>query len=75
MKNTRVCPKCRSTDIIRINGNAGAYGTGNNIMTGATIFSAVKVNRYVCCVCGFSEEWIDREDIPRLVKSGKVISV
>lgn len=75
MKNTHICPKCRSNAIIRIDGNVGAYGTGNNIMTGATIFSAVKVNRYVCCTCGFSEEWIDREDLPKLIKSGKAISL
>ena len=29
-------------------------------------FSAVLVHRYVCCACGYSEEWIDKEDIPRL---------
>ena len=30
------------------------------------IFSAVLVHRYVCCACGYSEEWIDKEDIRRL---------
>ena len=66
MKNRKECPKCGGTDIIRIEGKAGAYGVGNNIMTGMTVFSAVLVNRYVCCNCGYSEEWIDREDIPKL---------
>lgn len=71
MKNTKYCPKCRSVDIVRIDGHAGAYGSGNNIMLGATIFSAVKVNRYVCCQCGYSEEWIDREDIDKVKNSKK----
>ena len=71
MKSTKICPKCGSTDIVRIDGNAGAYGTGNNIMLGATIFSAVKVNRYICCSCGFTEEWIDREDIDKIKNSNK----
>ena len=71
MKNMRICPKCGSADIVRIDGNAGAYGSGNNIMLGATIFSAVKVNRYICCTCGFTEEWIDKEDIDRIKNSGK----
>ena len=31
MKNTNCCPKCNGTDIIRIEGKAGAYGVGNNI--------------------------------------------
>lgn len=71
MKNTRICPKCQSTDLLRFDGNVGAYGSGNNLMVGATLFSAVKVNRYVCCRCGFTEEWIDREDIDKLKSSKK----
>ena len=66
MKNKRICPKCNSTDILLVPGKAGAYGSGNNIQTGMTIFSAVLVHRYVCCSCGYSEEWIDKEDIQKL---------
>lgn len=43
MKNTRICPKCNHTEIIRIEGKAGAYGTGNNIQVGFSNFSAVLV--------------------------------
>ena len=71
MKNTKICPKCQSADIVRIDGYSGAYGTGNNIMTGLSVFSAVNVNRYICCKCGFTEEWIDKEDIEKIVKSRK----
>ena len=66
MKVRKMCPKCSGTDILRIEGKAGAYGSGNNIPTGMTIFSAVPVHRYVCCRCGYSEEWIDKEDIRKL---------
>ena len=66
MKNRKICPKCNSTDIIKVPGKAGAYGVGNNIHTGWSNFSAVLVHRYVCCACGYSEEWIDKEDISRL---------
>jgi len=62
MKNSRTCSKCKSTDIVRIPGMTGAYGAGNNIFTGRTVFSAVKVTRYLCAACGFSEEWIDSAD-------------
>lgn len=68
MKNTHTCPKCNGTDIMKIKGKAGAYGSGNNIEVGLTVFSAVLVHRYVCCDCGYSEEWIDREDIQKLKK-------
>lgn len=65
MKKTGVCPKCAGTDILRIPGNIGLYGVGNNIQCG--LFSRyVLVDRYVCCKCGFSEEWIDEKDIERL---------
>lgn len=66
MKQKRICPKCGSADILRIPGKSGPYGTGNNIPAGWSIFSAVLVHRYLCCSCGYSEEWIDREDIHKL---------
>ena len=69
MKPTKICPKCGSSNIVRIDGHTGAYGTGNNVMTGKTIFSTVNVNRYICCQCGFTEEWIDKEDLDMVVNS------
>ena len=39
MKNRKICPKCNSTDIIKVPGKAGAYGVGNNIQTGWSNFS------------------------------------
>lgn len=71
MKTTKICPKCNSNNIVRIDGYAGAYGSGNNIMVGASIFSAVNVNRYICCTCGYTEEWIDKDDIDKIVNSKK----
>ncbi len=69
MKNTKICPKCNSSDILIVDGYAGAYGSGNNIMTGMTIFSAVKVDRYICCSCGYTEEWINTKNMDKLKKS------
>ncbi|OUQ59577.1 hypothetical protein B5E58_03850 [Tyzzerella sp. An114] len=66
MKNTGICPKCNGNDILKVPGKSGAYGSGNNIQVGLTIFSAVLVDRYVCCSCGYSEEWINKEDIETL---------
>ncbi len=71
MKDTKICPKCKSFDIVRIDGYAGAYGTGNNVMVGNSIFSAVNVNRYICCNCGFTEEWIDENDLEKIKNSKK----
>ena len=41
-------------------------GPGCRILPHATIFSYVKVPRYLCLECGYSEEWIDPEDLPVL---------
>lgn len=71
MKHSKLCPKCGSADIVRFDGYSGAYGTGNNVVTGTTVFSAVNVNRYVCCSCGFTEEWIDKDDLPKIRQSKK----
>lgn len=60
MKNTNKCPKCGGEDIVRIDGYGGEY-TANQIRAG--FFFKVNVNRYLCCSCGFSEEWIDEEDL------------
>jgi len=57
MRNTHSCPKCANTDVVRIPGNVGAYGSGNNITVSA--FSSVLVTRYLRASCGFSEEWVD----------------
>lgn len=71
MKSKKICPKCHSSNIVRIDGYSGAYGAGNNVQVGISIFSAVNVNRYICCNCGFTEEWIDKEDIPKIANSKK----
>lgn len=71
MKQTKICPKCQSADVVRVDGYAGAYGSGNNMILGASILSAVNVNRYICRRCGFTEEWIDQEDIQKVLKSKK----
>ena len=71
MKHSKICPKCNGRDILRIEGQSKAYGAGNNIPVGMTIFSSVLVHRYLCCTCGYSEEWIDKADIPKLIEKFK----
>ena len=67
MKNTHTCPKCNSQEIMRIEGRMGGYSGGNDIPAGSWSFRTVKVTRYLCGSCGFSEEWIDApEDLHKL---------
>ena len=68
MKNKKICPKCDSNKIIRIPGETGIYGVGNNISSGF-LKGTVNVTRYMCCNCGYIEEWIDsKEDIIKLIQ-------
>ena len=69
MKNNKVCPKCQSSNIVRFDGFHGAYGSGNYVQT--SFSSYVIVHRYICCDCGFAEEWIDKEDIEKVANSKK----
>ncbi len=81
MRDSHKCPKCGGGKILRIEGSVGAHGVGNNITAGATIFSSVKLPRYLCCRCGYLEEWIDPEFLPQIEefyakhpKNGHIIS-
>jgi transcription elongation factor Elf1 len=66
MKNTHTCPKCNSQEIMRIEGRMGGHSGHNDISAGG-FFRTVKVTRYLCGSCGFSEEWIDaQEDLHKL---------
>jgi hypothetical protein len=66
MRNSKSCPKCRSTDLIEIQQD-NPYA--NNIFAGRTLFSSVKITRLLCAACGFMEEWIDSaDDIAKIKK-------
>lgn len=69
MKISSSCQKCQSSKIVRIPGEIRAFGAGNNITVGTTIFSAVKVTRFLCTECGFSEEWVESaSDLAKIQK-------
>lgn len=66
MKKSKICPKCNSNQVLRFDGYHGAYGSGNNLVTG--MFSAVNVNRYICCSCGYTE------DLEKVLNSKKAVN-
>ena len=66
MKNTGICPKCESNDIVRIPGDKRGFGPGNNIAVGYTSVSPVLVTRFMCAACGFIEDWLEQK--PEIAK-------
>lgn len=70
MKETRRCPKCGSGEIARVPDNPWRHASGNNIYTTTlTLAGKIPVIRYVCCDCGYVENWVEnqaqREEIRR----------
>lgn len=62
MKNTKCCPKCSSQNIIRVPDNLRRHASGNNIYTSAfTLLQKIPVIRYVCCSCGYVENWVENQ--------------
>ncbi|MDD6769858.1 hypothetical protein [Inconstantimicrobium porci] len=60
MKNSGKCLKCGSTNIIRIPDNPNRHASGNNIYTTTlTLMGKIPVIRYVCCDCGYVENWVE----------------
>ena len=71
MKKTRKYPKCGSTEIARVPDNPHRHASGNNIYTTTmTLWGKIPVIRYVCCYCGYVENWVEtqaqREEIQRV---------
>ena len=62
MKRTKLCPKCGSSHILRVEDTAGDQGIG--LVLGW--FSSVPVARYVCCGCGYAESWVDEKFLNKL---------
>ena len=75
MKYTKHCPKCGSYDILYAKGSAESYGAGSNIMCGLTTYSAVDVDRYICCNWGYVEHVVRTGAIKRIRKSKKIKQV
>lgn len=66
MKNRGICRKCRSRDIVRIDGSTEG-GTGVIFLSMGGL-EAVALTRFLCCQCGYSEEWLDKEEMLERVK-------
>jgi len=64
MKNTHICPKCSSRDVLRIPGSRWAEGEHIQLRG----MWPVIITRYLCGHCGFSEEWLDGREAIETVR-------
>ncbi len=69
MKNTKCCPKCSSKNIACVPDNAHRYLANSIVITNIAWVKRIPVARYVCCDCGYVENWVEtqsgREEIKR----------
>lgn len=69
MRNNGKCPKCGSVNVVRVPDNPCRHASGNNIYTTtATLIGKIAVIRYVCCDCGYVENWVEREKELKKIK-------
>ncbi len=62
MKNAHICPKCGAHDIVRVPDQPRRHASGSNIYTTAfTLLGKIPVIRYVCCDCGYVENWVETQ--------------
>ena len=61
MKNTKRCPVCGSTDVIRVPDDAHRYLANSICITRALTVKRIPVARYVCYDCGYLENWVENQ--------------
>lgn len=67
MKNTDTCPKCGSRDIVRVPDDAHRYLANSICITKLVTVERIPVARYVCCGCGYVENWVEtRGELDRI---------
>ncbi len=70
MKNTKVCPKCGGSDVVEVPG--GAFSPWNYSGTLRTSgWGTARVDRWICCACGYCETWIEPEKLQKIRKNWK----
>lgn len=74
MKQTGICPKCQSDQILVFENND--KNSKKNVADyevigafGKTIYTT----RYVCCNCGYTERYFDDESLKKLQKKYKKV--
>lgn len=69
MKLSNKCPKCEGTEIVKIPGYTNS-GEAHHIIpiVGGLLPRSAYVARFMCCSCGFVEEWVDTEEEIKMIK-------
>lgn len=62
-----------SDNIVRFDGLRDTTAMSNVLLVKRSrnrlLVDVVCIHRYVCCNCGYTEEWIDKEDLQKVAES------
>lgn len=61
MKNSKCCSKCNSKNIARVPDDAHRYLSNSIFITTYSWVKRIPVARYVCCDCGYVENWVETQ--------------
>ena len=61
MKNKKLCLKCNSQNIFRVPDDAHRYLANSICITKVAWVKRIPVARYVCCDCGYVENWVETQ--------------
>ena len=61
MKNTKCCSKCNSQNVVRVPDDAHRYLANSICITKVAWVKRIPVARYVCCDCGYVENWVETQ--------------
>ena len=65
MKEIKTCTKCNSNKVVEIENSVGFNKGGNGFINiPINAFKTVSTSRYICCNCGYIEQWVsNKEDL------------
>lgn len=62
MRDSKVCKKCNSKDIVKADYRPGGRNEKYNIVVNMGL-NSVDIDTYLCCNCGYVENWVPSEEV------------
>lgn len=62
MRDSRICKKCNSNDVVKVPYRTGVRNERYNISVNMGI-NYIDIETYVCCNCGYVESWVTSEEV------------
>ena len=61
MRFTHLCPKCNSSEVIKVRGSS--INTHQKIPLNQWSLKSAVLDRYICATCGYTEEYVQLSEV------------